>query len=290
MSKKLKLDVHPDVVARAFRVHRRTVFRWIENGFLPPLQNARIQRVAVLETIKDRKETCDFPEAATMLQVSVSTVRNWKGKALKVVSVLGVERISRSSIDLVLQIPDYCPQPGLMLFDPEKAAQRDKKKAELDAQHERGRTRRAKAEQARAELEAQHERGRLRREKAEQAKTELEAQHERGNLRREKAKLRKVLLEARRERGAIIRIRAERKRDAWLEEKLAREVKVRARKLFNELLLKAEVERRREVEESARERALKWKQERLLALKRSACWRAQVAGKPRFKFGIRPPP
>jgi hypothetical protein len=102
MRKTQKPDVHPEVAARAFHVHLRTIFRWAQKvpGFL---RNERISRSMALERLRLWKMTYSPPETRDLLHVRPATVTSWKRRGiLSGVKIFGNDRIYVAGVNAVL--------------------------------------------------------------------------------------------------------------------------------------------------------------------------------------------
>ena len=191
----LKRDVHPEVIARAFKVHLRTVFRWIEKDFLPSA-NGRVERAVVLEALSLWSKTYSRPETRRILKISAATVTSWKKREiLKSVEVLGTERIYKNGVECILNLSFYRPGRKILFsLTPQATARR----AELEAQRKRGKKRRAAARRRRkldallkAEREAHRENTQRDRDALKDRRI-LETEARKENTRRDQEKQRRV--------------------------------------------------------------------------------------------------
>jgi hypothetical protein len=97
--------LHPDVVADDFKVHRRTVFRWVESGYLTS-KNGRVPKAEIEESRANLGISCTQKEARKKLgDVSQGTLRNWIRKGiLQEVFCFSKRRILKESIARALEL------------------------------------------------------------------------------------------------------------------------------------------------------------------------------------------
>jgi hypothetical protein len=97
--------VHPTEVAKLFGVHLRTVFRWIARGFLRS-DRGLVNGNDIAERMSAWEASYSLGEARTKLRVSPGTMIAWrKKKVLKKVVVLGIERVTKKSVDALIDRP-----------------------------------------------------------------------------------------------------------------------------------------------------------------------------------------
>lgn len=88
---------HPQKVAKDFKVHLRTIFRWIENSHLKT-KNGRVTTNYSKE-LKDWRRSYPLPEAKKKLKVAVRTLTKWRKRGLvETVDVCGTQRVLKSSV------------------------------------------------------------------------------------------------------------------------------------------------------------------------------------------------
>jgi hypothetical protein len=111
-------NLHPEIIASLFKVHKRTVFRWVERGHLS-LNNGHISSSQLIEPFRLWKISCSRPDAKSRLKVKTAyTITLWvKRGILKTVTVFGQKRVTLSSIKQVLSMPGYKPGAKKVLLN-----------------------------------------------------------------------------------------------------------------------------------------------------------------------------
>ncbi len=108
----------PQDVADVFDVHLRTIFRWIENGYISS-REGRVNPTEVQRIVDSINSSCTKLEVRKKLGICCATLRSWRDQGiLQFIEVIGTERVLRSSVDQVLEKkkgrrtnfhPDYVP-------------------------------------------------------------------------------------------------------------------------------------------------------------------------------------
>lgn len=88
---------HPQKVAKDFKVHLRTIFRWIENNHLKT-KNGRVTTNYSKE-LKDWRRSYPLTVARKKLKVAVRTLTKWRKRRLvETVTVYVTQRVLKSSV------------------------------------------------------------------------------------------------------------------------------------------------------------------------------------------------
>ncbi len=95
--------ISPRIVAQNFRVHLRTVFRWLERGWLES-ESGLIVTDYKTTILPNWNRSCSFVEAKKKLEISIGTLRNWRDKKiLETVMVMGFHRVLLTSLEKTIQ-------------------------------------------------------------------------------------------------------------------------------------------------------------------------------------------
>ena len=101
-----KNGFHPEVVARIFNVHVRTVFRFFKRGFLKTVGASKLaDKSDVLQILANLKNSCSTKEAQVELNTKKRTVQYWKSVGLlQEITVLGTRRIQLSHLHALVKL------------------------------------------------------------------------------------------------------------------------------------------------------------------------------------------
>lgn len=106
----VRKKIHPEVLAKVFGVHLRTIWRWTERRYPLDFQSAA-------ENLLLWKQSCFAYEAPSRLKVCHNTMISWvKLGVLKSIVIYGQTRITLDSINRILNHPEYKPGSKKVLF------------------------------------------------------------------------------------------------------------------------------------------------------------------------------
>jgi hypothetical protein len=103
--------VHPQVIARLFRINLRTVFRLFKYGEIRQVGKSLLgDKEQILQILTNFHRTCGPTKVVRDLNITKGTIHAWKNKGiLRATQVLGKTRYDLASVQSIRRLQEYRP-------------------------------------------------------------------------------------------------------------------------------------------------------------------------------------